>query len=197
MDTSPTLPEKQSSGRWSYLFLGIGCVLLIIAFLVGISDNPPGIVSMLLGGFLVILGIFYRFAKSGKRTFGQELLYWAPRALCITCALFIGMFALDAFAEGRSFWENILALFMHLIPTFVILIVLALSWQREWIGGLIFVLLAVLYIWSIWNTRFFWTAGPLISGPLLLTGILFLLNWHYRADLRGNRAGSARDATVN
>lgn len=188
MDTNQISSGKQSRRGLASLLLAVGGVLLAVAYVIGISDNPPGIIAMLLGGFSIIAGIFFLFGRKGNRNAGQELLYWAPRALCIICALFISMFALDAFAEGRSLWQNMAALFMHLIPTWLILIVLWVSWRREWIGGIFFIVLAVVYIVSIWNRPFVWTAGPLISGPLLLVGVLFLLNWRYRTLLRGTAA---------
>ena len=103
MDTSSALPEKRDQRKWSYLLLAAGCVLLVTAFLIGISDNPPGIVLMLAGFLAVVLGIVYRFARSGKRKPAHQLLYWAPRALCIVIAVFISMFALDVFGEGEGF----------------------------------------------------------------------------------------------
>ena len=45
------------------------------------------------------------------------VLYWAPRILSIIFAGFISLFALDVFNEGHSFWETLLALAVHLIPT--------------------------------------------------------------------------------
>lgn len=186
MDTNPTVPNQQSRRKLSYAFLAVGCVLLVIAFLVGINDNPPAIVAMLAGFFAVILAIIYFFGKSSKRTPGQQLLYWAPRALCILFAALAGLFALDVFNEGQGVWGTALALLMHLVPTFLVLVVLALSWRREWIGGILFIALAVIYaVWS-WNMPFGPSAIPLISGMLLLIGALFLLNWQYRGVLRGN-----------
>ncbi len=188
---TPLPPSGTTRRRFlPFGFLGAGLILLAISSLVGISDNPPGIVAMLLGICALILGGFMlvRPRNTRTRTLGQELLYWAPRATCITCAVFISMFALDVFGEGRDLWGTITALFMHLVPTFIILLILAASWRREWIGGILFIAAAIWYLWSIWDTRFFWSAGPLISGPLLVTGILFLLNWMHRGELRGTPA---------
>ena len=59
----------------------------------------------------------------------QQILHWAPRILCIAFALFISVFALDVFSEGYSVGELLVALFMHLIPTMIILVVLyAMFW---------------------------------------------------------------------
>jgi hypothetical protein len=58
-----------------------------------------------------------------------------------------------------------------------------LTWRWEWVGAILFNLLAVLYVVMAWG-RFNWSAYALISGPLCIVGILFLLNWLHRADLR-------------
>jgi len=185
MDTASAMPEKQSYRTTAYVLLAAGCILLVLAFLVGLSDNPPGIFSMLAGFFAVALGIIYGVAKPGGRKPTQQLLYWSPRALCIVFALFISLFALDVFSEGRGFWNTLLALLMHLIPTYLILVVLAVSWRREFIAGILFPLLGVLYIAWAWNKPFaVWSTLLLMAGPLVLTGALFLLNWYYRSELR-------------
>jgi uncharacterized membrane protein HdeD (DUF308 family) len=187
MDTSPVLSEKHNLRKMSYVLIAIGCILLVIAFLIGINDNPLAIVSMLVGFFSVVLGFIYFLKKFGKRKPAQELLYWTPRALCITYAVFISIFALDVFKEGQGFWITFLGLLMHLIPTFLILIVLAVSWRREWIGGILFIVLGVLYVVTSWNKPFgHLSTFLLIAGPLVLAGALFLFNWHYRSELRGS-----------
>jgi hypothetical protein len=169
-----------------YVLLAAGCILLAVAFLIGISDNPPGILSMLAGFFTVALGIAYRFGRSTHRSPAQQLLYWTPRALCIAFAVFISLFAMDVFNEGLGFWGTSLALLMHLIPTFLLVAVLALSWRREWVGGILFIALAVVWAWSKPHAGL-WTF-LLIAGPLVLIGALFLLNWYYRGELRGSTA---------
>jgi uncharacterized membrane protein YgdD (TMEM256/DUF423 family) len=114
----------------------------------------------------------------------KRLLFWTPRILCILFAVFVSLFSFDVFGEGYSFWKTILALLMHLIPTGIILVVLAVSWRWEWVGAIIFSALGVLYIVMFWG-RFKWHVYLLpISGPLFLVGFLFLINWLYRKQIR-------------
>ena len=110
----------------------------------------------------------------------KKILFWSPRILGILIAIFVSLFALDVFGEGYSTVETIVALVMHLIPTFVILIVLGIAWRWEWIGGFLFVALGVLYITLFWEPSNL-PAYLVISGPLFLTGILFLLDGCYRS----------------
>lgn len=116
----------------------------------------------------------------------QRLLFWTPRILCLLFATFLSVFALDVFDEGYGFWKTILALLVHLIPTWIILIVLAFSWRREWVGAILFTALGVLYPVLFWG-RFVWYVYLLMSGPLFAVGGLFLVNWLLRRELRARR----------
>ncbi len=75
-----------------------------------------------------------------------QLLYWAPRVLGILYALFLSIFAADVFEEGGSFRTTAVALLVHLLPAFLVLLVLALAWRCELAGGVIFILLGVVYL---------------------------------------------------
>ena len=114
----------------------------------------------------------------------KQVLFWAPRILGILFAISISLFALDVFGEGYSFGETVLALGMHLIPTAILLVVLILAWRWEWIGGILFPGLGILYLVTA-GGLFNWSA-LVISGPLFLVGILFLINWQYTKAHRMN-----------
>lgn len=119
-----------------------------------------------------------------QATLWQRVLYWIPRGLCIAFALLLSLFAFDVFEEGYNIGEVILAFLIHLVPTYIVLIVLALAWRREWIGALAFAGLGVFYI-VITGGRQHW------SAYLVISGILFLLNWLLRARARTNAAKGA------
>jgi hypothetical protein len=111
----------------------------------------------------------------------KRVLYWSPRILCIAFAIFLSLFALDVFDEHLGLLKTILALSIHLIPTAIIVVVLALSWRWEWVGGVLFIALGILYLTRMWHHP---AAVAGISGPLFLVGALFLLNWWKRAEIR-------------
>jgi hypothetical protein len=117
----------------------------------------------------------------------KRLLFWTPRVLCLLFAAFISIFALDVFEEGFGGWKTVVALLMHLIPTFLVLLVLAVSWRWEWVGALLFGGLAVGYVALFWG-RFHWSAYAAISGPLCLVGLLFFFNWLCRGELHSHSA---------
>ncbi len=109
----------------------------------------------------------------------QRTIYWSPRILCLLFAAFISLFALDVFDGSHGFWQTALALTMHLIPTAILLGLLAFSWRWEWIGAVVFPGLGLLYIVTAWG-RFRWPTYALIAGPLVLLGVLFLASWRMK-----------------
>ena len=113
----------------------------------------------------------------------RRVLFWTPRVLTIAFILFLGLFALDVFGEGYTFVETLIALLMHLIPNFLLLAFLIVAWRREWIGAILFTGLAIFYLVWTWG-RFHWSAYVGISGPLFLLGILFLVGWIFRKEIR-------------
>jgi hypothetical protein len=108
-----------------------------------------------------------------------RLLYWAPRALAIVFAAFISLFALDVFSEEYRFWEKVLAFVIHLIPTYLVFIALAVAWRWERVGGFLFLALGLFYIVMAWDPSQ-WIAYLIISGPLFLLGILFIVSGQWR-----------------
>ena len=112
---------------------------------------------------------------------GKRIVFWLPRMLGIAFAIFISLFALDVFSERLGFWNTALALIMHLIPTALVVVALVLAWKWEWIGAVLFGGLGLFYALT---TREHPDWILLISGPLFLIALLFLLNWLKRAEVR-------------
>lgn len=104
----------------------------------------------------------------------RKLLLWSPRILGILLSLFLGIFALDALDEGLP------AFLLHVAPSLLLLLVVAASWRWEWVGGTVFIMLAVLYGVPAWSRG---ASLLLISGPLLVAGLLFLWSWRHHTEL--------------
>ena len=112
-------------------------------------------------------------------TTSGRLLLWSPRILGVLVTVFIGMFALDAFGHGRTFFEALPDFLVHLTPAFVLLALVGASWRRAWIAGVAFIALAVVYAVTMSKDRIDWML--VISGPLAILGALYLWSWvHYR-----------------
>lgn len=110
-------------------------------------------------------------------------LFWTPRVLSILFIIFLSLFALDVFDAGLGFWQTIVALLIHLIPSAVLAGILAVSWRWEWVGGILFSAAGAAYLWMTWG-RFPWYVYVFMSGPLFLVGVLFLIAWFQRNALR-------------
>ena len=116
-----------------------------------------------------------------------KVLHWTPRILCILAILFISLFALDSFSSERTFWQNIAALLMHLIPSFVLLAVLIVAWRWEKVGGIILTIFGLafcIFIFIFNYKRTHSVATSLLIAltlciPFVLAGILFIRS-HFR-----------------
>jgi len=117
-----------------------------------------------------------------------KFLYWTPRILSILFILFLSMFALDIFDINLGFWGTIVGLFMHLIPSFILIILLVVAWKYEWVGGIAFILAGILYIILLLiNPQLEWymlSWSLIIAGPAFIVGILWILNWKNKKKLK-------------
>ena len=112
-----------------------------------------------------------------------SILYWAPRVLGISMALFVAIFALDVIDRGFSFWQAVGGFLIHLVPTYLLLIAVAVGWRWEIAGGALFIALGGLYIAV--TPGFPLSVYLIMSGIPVLTGLLFLVDWFYRSKNRG------------
>lgn len=103
-----------------------------------------------------------------------KILYWIPRILGLLFAFFIGLFALDVLNENYSFGKTIVAFLVHLIPTYIVLLFTIIAWRKEGIGSMLFTIIGLAYVINFKDQPFLTYA--IISGPLFLIAILFLLN---------------------
>jgi len=97
------------------------------------------------------------------------------KILAILYICFISIFAFDVFGEGYSFFETIVALFMHLLPSFALIACLLVAWKKEVLGGTLFLLLAILFT-VFFKTYQHLVSFVLISVPVFFIGFLFIIN---------------------
>ncbi|MFH0853134.1 MAG: hypothetical protein V1853_01900 [bacterium] len=110
----------------------------------------------------------------------NKSLYWTPRVLSIIFICFLALMSLDVFGTGENIWQTIGAFLLHLVPALALLAVLLISWKREIVGGVGFILAGLIYIVLLTSSPFEWykvSWAIQISGMAILTGILFLLGW--------------------
>lgn len=102
-------------------------------------------------------------------------LYWIPRILGIGMILFLALFSFDVIGTSDDPWQVALGMLIHNIPSSILIILLLFSWKWDLIGGIIYPLLGLAYI--VFSREQHWLAHLFIAGPLILIGLLFLLNW--------------------
>ena len=111
----------------------------------------------------------------------RQLIYWTPRIIGILIVALFTVVSFDVFEEGYGFWEAIGALLIHLIPAGIMAGVLVVSWRWEWVGAVLFIVSSVLYVVAFSGAPI--AAYLMISLPLFIAGVLFLVNWRLRDQL--------------
>lgn len=111
------------------------------------------------------------------------ILLWAPRFLLIGFALFLVIFSLDVFGEGKDAVDIAIGLLMHNLPSLFLGLVVFVAWRREWVGVAACVLLASAWIaWALGRLPLadYFLAYLFIPGPLFLIAVLYGVNWWIR-----------------
>jgi len=114
----------------------------------------------------------------------EKIILWLPRLLCIGAILFVSMFALDAFEPGMPFGQQILNFIMHLIPSFVLLLLLWIAWEKPYLGGILFAVAGIVmspfvYTLNYNRTHSIWISSSIIlmiTVPFIVIGILFIMS---------------------
>jgi hypothetical protein len=92
------------------------------------------------------------------------------KTLLIIYVLFISLFALDVF-DGQPLSTALIGFFMHLIPSFIVILAGIIAWRNAKAGGMILILLGIIFsIFFHVNISSF----LIISLPLIIIGALFL-----------------------
>ncbi len=105
----------------------------------------------------------------------NKILYWTPRILAIIITIFWFLFTI--LSHGLSFVTVVESLIWV-----ILLITTIIAWKYEQIGGIVFIILGLLYVFLAINNLTLITF-ILVSGPLIITGILFIINKYTKEKL--------------
>jgi hypothetical protein len=105
----------------------------------------------------------------------SNMFRWVARFLSFLLVAFFAMFAADGWG-----YEPLIFL-AHLIPAFIMLALALASWRWPRMVGITYIVLAIVYAVAVW-TRYDWVA--VISGPLILTGVLHILGSYGHSEPR-------------
>jgi hypothetical protein len=89
--------------------------------------------------------------------------------LGIAVWVFIGVCAVDVFAEGKPFAQTVARCAMHVVPSLVLLAIVAVAWPREWVGALVMLSAVVWYGVVVARGRL--DRILVIAGPLVVVGL--------------------------
>lgn len=117
-----------------------------------------------------------------------RFVHWLPRVISILAILFVSLFALDSFAPGLTIWQQIGGFLIHLIPSFILTIILLIAWKWELIGGIIYLVIAIGLIPFIFSRNLamnhsVWISLGIILAinfPFVVAGVLFILSHHLK-----------------
>ncbi|MFZ9171582.1 MAG: DUF7670 domain-containing protein [Sediminibacterium sp.] len=98
----------------------------------------------------------------------------AATSIGILYALALLVFAADVFSKEQSISQTVSDLFLHLIPTALVLLFVVVGYKKPLIGAIIFAIYAVAYIITGWSNMH-WSAHVLIAGPLLAISFLYVM----------------------
>jgi hypothetical protein len=108
---------------------------------------------------------------------------------------FLSLFSFDVFEEGTGLGQEILAFLLHMIPSFVLIILLIIAWKHELAGGIVIALMGLAaspFIYSLNYRRLLnmasrgWRGSPglqalgivaMVSAPFIIAGILFIISY--------------------
>ncbi len=76
-------------------------------------------------------------------------IMWVPRILAILCILFFSVFAWEAFSVDMLNAFPLVAFFIQMIPSLIMIVLLILSWKKPVISGWAFIVLGVFFIFFL------------------------------------------------
>jgi cell division protein FtsW (lipid II flippase) len=116
------------------------------------------------------------------KSISKKIVYWSPRILSIAFILFLALFALDVFKE-YSGWNIIPALFIHLLPSLVLIVFIIIAWKYDLIGTAVFLTMAIFYVLMV-GIHHHWSWYASISGPSAVIGTLYFISWFQKRSLK-------------
>jgi hypothetical protein len=104
-----------------------------------------------------------------------QWLRWMPRILGLLFAVFISLFALDAFGTGDPLRQQVVGFLIHMVPTALVVGTVVVGWRWPLMGGVLCLGLGLLYVAIAWGSAS-WAAYAVIVGPIWITGVLFFVD---------------------
>ena len=112
---------------------------------------------------------------------------WAARILFILAIAFISLFAFDVFSGPAGLGQKILNFLLHMIPSFVLIIILVIAWKHELAGGILTALAGLATAVFMLSRNYQGPAGlrpashtlqiiATVAFPFVVVGLLFIIS---------------------
>jgi len=108
-----------------------------------------------------------------ERAAKAKRLLWVSRGVSILFILFLSLFAFDTFSGDVPAWQKSVGFLIHLIPSFVLLAVLIVSWKHPAAGGIAFIVMSIVFTFYF-NTYRQPASFLAVSAPPFVIGALFI-----------------------
>jgi hypothetical protein len=126
-----------------------------------------------------------REVKMMNRPRAGVTFIWIARVLMAAFILFLTMFSFDVFSMEGTLLEKLGGFLMHSIPSFVLVVVLLVSWRSPLLSGLLALAFAAAFALRWWLqgvTRF-----AILVLPLVVVGVLFVASHFVSRKLASHR----------
>jgi len=113
--------------------------------------------------------------------------HWIPRILSILAILFVSLFAADSFDTNLTWWQQISGFVVHLVPSFILVLALIIAWNKELLGGIVFIFLGFIFTPIVFSMNYKGNHSigislsviAMVTFPFIIVGVLFLIS-HFR-----------------
>jgi hypothetical protein len=103
----------------------------------------------------------------------KKIIHYTPRILVTLLTIFFGLFILEGFTNGfnrADFWVDLIVTLFMASMTYI-------AWKHSKIGGFIFVILGIFFIFFFHGSLLI---GLTIGGITAMSGVLFLIDDYER-----------------
>ncbi len=104
----------------------------------------------------------------------NSLWIWIPRGVLFFFIAFLFLFAFDAFSTPQDFGEQLMDFIIHSLPSWILIIVLAVTWKKPFLSGISLLVLATIGM-LFFSTYQRLSGFMVVTLPPMLIGLSFII----------------------
>jgi hypothetical protein len=119
----------------------------------------------------------------------DSIWLWVPRVVVGLIIIFLSLFSSDILDDKITFWEKVLGMIIHNIPSILLALILAFTWKKPLWAGICFTVIGIAM------TIFFghykrWDYFLVIDFPVLLIALSYFIYVLTLREKDDNKAGT-------